>query len=328
MKKTSIKKISSMLERAENPLYLYDDDAYGLCSYLLLKIKFKKGTGIPVKRAPKIDVDFVKILNHYTYDLLVILDKPLTDQEFIDKIKTPIVYLDHHQIQELKGVYYYNSRFNKNDDSPTTKICHDIVKQDDWIAAVGIVADWHLPSFLKKLTKAYPDLIKNTKKPEKILFEMEMGKLAKIFSFILKGDNKVLKECVSVLEKATSPYEILENKNSIIMQRFEEVNKIYEELLNSAIKERSRDKLLVFTYLSGKVSSTGELANELFYKFPKKMVVIAREKDNEMRMSIRGKNALKHLAKALVGINGYGGGHENACGGSVAKEDFIKFLNN
>ena len=32
------------------------------------------------------------------------------------------------------------------------------------------------------------------------------------------------------------------------------------------------------------------------------------------------------LEKALVGIEGYGGGHEQACGACVKEEDFERFL--
>jgi len=34
------------------------------------------------------------------------------------------------------------------------------------------------------------------------------------------------------------------------------------------------------------------------------------------------------LEKALVGIDGYGGGHEHACGAAIKKHDFKKFIEN
>ena len=37
---------------------------------------------------------------------------------------------------------------------------------------------------------------------------------------------------------------------------------------------------------------------------------------------------LSILKNALVGIEGYGGGHEYACGASVKKEDFERFIEN
>ena len=325
--RVSLEKIKGMISKAENPLYLYDDDADGLCSFLLLKRRFKKGDGMPVKTAPKLGISFLENIKAHSFDLLVILDKPIVEQELIDKIDKPIVYIDHHPIQDLKGIYYFNPRMkNKKDSSATTKICHDIVKQDEWLAAIGIIADWQLPRFLKNLEKKYPDLIENTKEPPEIMFRQKFGKLTRIFSAALKGNSAEVKKCVSVLEQMESPYDVL--NNPILNEVFEKNYKIYYELLDRALKEKHEGNLLVFSYASDKFSFTGELANELLYKFPKGYIIVAREKDNEMRLSVRGDNARKCLEKALIGINGYGGGHDRACGGAIKKHDFTKFLDN
>ncbi len=325
--KTELEEIKKIIGRAENPLYLYDDDADGLCSFLLLKRKFKHGNGIPVKTAPKLGINFLENIRKHSFDLLVILDKPIVEQELIDKIDKPIVYIDHHPIQDLKGIYYFNPRMkNKKDSSATTKICHDIVKQDEWLAAIGIIADWQLPGFMKKLEKEYPDLIKRTKNPAKIMFSQNFGKLTRIFSAILKGNSAEVKKCVGLVEQMKSPYDVLSDPT--LKETFEKNYKIYYELLDQALKEKNEGKLLVFSYASDKFSFTGELANELLYKFPKRYIIVAREKDNEMRLSVRGDNARKYLEKSLIGINGYGGGHDRACGGAVKKYDFTKFLDN
>ena len=48
-----------------------------------------------------------------------------------------------------------------------------------------------------------------------------------------------------------------------------------------------------------------------------------REKDDEMRMSLRSNKKLPPIIeKALEGIEGYGGGHEYACGACVKKKNF------
>ena len=39
-------------------------------------------------------------------------------------------------------------------------------------------------------------------------------------------------------------------------------------------------------------------------------------------------NIERILGKALIGIEGYGGGHKFACGASVKKEDFERFIEN
>ena len=51
------------------------------------------------------------------------------------------------------------------------------------------------------------------------------------------------------------------------------------------------------------------------------------KKDDDVRMSIRSKGILipPILEKSLSGLEGYGGGHEFACGANVKQEDFKEF---
>ena len=112
-------------------------------------------------------------------------------------------------------------------------------------------------------------------------------------------------------------------------QRFEKINELYESLLAFAVKKVSKSKLLVVTYAENKMSFSGELSNELLYRYPNKVILVGREKSGEMKCSLRtspGINLPKTLEKALEGVDGYGGGHEHACGSCVKVEDFKKFI--
>ena len=66
----------------------------------------------------------------------------------------------------------------------------------------------------------------------------------------------------------------------------------------------------------------------VIYKFPKKIVIVGREKEGMMRLSLRSRRLIlpKIIDKALKGLNGMGGGHEHACGAKVSKEDFPEFI--
>ena len=99
-------------------------------------------------------------------------------------------------------------------------------------------------------------------------------------------------------------------------------------MLKSAVKAATRDKLFVFTYDDDKMSFTGDIANELLYKFPDKVILVGRKKDDDVRMSIRSKNTILPplLDKSLAGLEGYGGGHEYACGANVKQRDFKEFV--
>ena len=86
--------------------------------------------------------------------------------------------------------------------------------------------------------------------------------------------------------------------------------------------------MLVFTYSDDKMSFTGDLANELLYKFPDKIIIVARRKEDDMRMSIRSSKKIipPILEKSLIGLEGYGGGHELACGANVKQHQFEEFV--
>ena len=76
------------------------------------------------------------------------------------------------------------------------------------------------------------------------------------------------------------------------------------------------------------MSFSGDLSNELIYRYPDKIVIVGREKSGEVRLSLRSmKKVLPPvIEKALIGVEGYGGGHEYACGANVKKEDFERFV--
>ena len=62
---------------------------------------------------------------------------------------------------------------------------------------------------------------------------------------------------------------------------------------------------------------------------PSARITAAIVKSGEVKCSLRSGerlNVAQALEKALVGINGYGGGHEHACGAAVPVEQFDLFI--
>lgn len=324
------------IKKAENPLVLFDDDPDGLCSYMLLKKANDNAKGIVIKSSPVLDEKYLKKVDELSPDTIFVLDKPIISQNFIDCVHVPLVWLDHHPIVERKGVHYFNPLIKDNkDNSPTSYWMYKITNNPEfmWIAAIGSVADWYIPDFLEEFREKYPGLIDSQKTPEKILFESKFGELTRIFSFLLKGESLSIKENISVLLKMKDPYEILEQKTSkgrFLYKRYLKVKKQYDLLLEKALESKSEKKMVLFIYPSTRMSFTAELSNELLYKNPDKLIIIGREKGDEVKLSFRsGKLILPPLIKkALENVKGYGGGHDKACGGNVAKEDFETFMDN
>lgn len=334
----TLEKIREELQTCKKPLFFYHDDADGLCSFLLLYRFIKEGKGIVIKASHGVDEKFVRKVEEYQPDKVFITDMAVVTSDFIRNVKVPIILIDHHPINEIvKGVKYYNPRIENPDlNIPATKICYDIVQQDLWIAAVGTIGDWvYIDGFMNEVKKVYPQFLsKKIKTPEDALFDSKLGFLAKIFNFILKGKITDVNKCVKILTRIATPEEILDQstpQGKFIYKKYESVVKPYENLLKRALKKASDDdKFVVFSY-SNEESFTGELSNELLYRFPEKIIIIAREKSGEMRCSLRspkGISVRNLLIKSLVGVEGKGGGHENACGVSVKKEHWETFLEN
>ncbi|MBI2657985.1 DHH family phosphoesterase [Candidatus Woesearchaeota archaeon] len=330
-----IRQLREHLDSCKNPLFFFDDDQDGLCSFLQLYRYKGEGKGIIVKTTPKLGTFFVSKVHEYKPDKVFILDIAVVEQEFLDEMKVPVIWIDHHGPFERSNVKYFNPRVsNREDNHPTSYMCHQIVQQDLWIGMTGCIADWFIPPFINDFKKEYPDLIdKPYRTAGDIIYNTQLGFLTRIFAFVLKGKTNDVMKSIKVLTRINSPYEILKQETAqgkFIYKRYAEANKMYEPLIKDVLEtaEKSGEKLAVFKYADDRTSFTSELSNEAIYRHPDKIIMIAREKNDEMKCSIRSsKIVLPPLVdKCLVGLEGYGGGHEHACGLNVKTRDFEEFL--
>jgi len=155
--------------------------------------------------------------------------------------------------------------------------------------------------------------------------------LARIFSFILKGKTIEVMKCVKILTRIQGPYEILKKETpaaKLIYKIYENAAKKYNKLLSKALEQKQKGDWIIFDYKDDGMSFTGDLSNELLFRFPTKNILIARQKSGEMKCSFRSKkhNVLNIVKKAIIGFDGHCGGHEHACGASVKIKDFKDFV--
>ena len=325
-------KIREELDNCKNPIYFFDDDPDGLSSFLLLYRYKREGHGIVAKTHPKLDARSAPKIEEYDADKVFVLDVANLEQDFIDASKVPVIWIDHHGPYERNNVKYFNPRLiDEHANIPTTYMCYKVVQQDLWIAMLGCIADYYLPDFIEDFKKEYPGLMNNEKSVGEIYFNTKLGELIKVFSFCLKGKTSEATKNIKVLTRIKSPNEILDQETAqgkFIFKRYEKIKKMYDNLLEDALKESSKGKVFVFTYDSDKMSFTSDISNELQHRFPDKLIIVGRKKDDDVRMSLRSKNILipPLLEKALNGLEGYGGGHEFACGANVKQDDLKEFV--
>ncbi len=337
--KKQIKEIKEHLDKAQNPVFFFDNDPDGLCSFLLLQRYIGRGKGVAIKSFPGLIEDYFRKVDELNADYIFILDKPVVSEKFwkkIEQVNVPVVWVDHHEIDKKdipKFVNYYNPLFNKSkSNEPVTALCYQITnkKEDLWIAVAGCIADHFIPDFYSEFLKTYLDLGFKTDKPFGVLYNSQIGKIARIFSFALNDRTTNVIHMLKFLIKVKTPYEVLDEnpKNKIMHGRFNEIDKRYRKLMEKAKAKVSEERILLFQY-SSDLSISSDLSNQLNYLFPDKVVVVMRVLDSRVSISVRGENIREKVLKAIEGLEGAsGGGHENAVGARIRVEDLEKFKEN
>lgn len=343
--KEQIAEIREHLEKAQNPVFFFDNDCDGLMSFILLRRFIGRGRGVAIKSFPELDESYTKKIDEFNADYVFVLDKPQVSREFIQSVKEknlPIVWIDHHDVKvnfldDINGnnsnLMYYNPILNESkSNEPTSYLAYKVVgnKADMWIAMVGCVSDNFMPEFAEEFSKKEPELCKKgIASPFEILYETEIGKLARIINFGLKDRTTNVVAMINLLFKIHSPYEILneDERNSKILRRYEQVKRVYLNLLEKAKKFARSSKRIVFFQYGGELSLSGDLANELYYRFPGKVIIVAYLKGDIANISVRGNiDILSLTTTAVKNIKGAtGGGHEHATGAKMSVENLSKF---
>ena len=205
------------LKTAKNPLFIHDDDADGLCAFQLLYRINREGKGIPLKTSSTLDVRLLRKVQEINPDKIFVLDIPIVDQEFIDKVNVPIFWIDHHPPLERNKVHYFNPRIADPDAYvPTTRMAWQISQNSDdlWIATAGCLADYHLPDFIDEFSRKYPEWVPEKADLPTTIFKHPISKLIRFFFFIQKGPNDDVHKSLKILLKIKSPAEIFNQETS------------------------------------------------------------------------------------------------------------------
>ena len=336
--KKQVKEIKEHLEKAQNPIFFFDNDPDGLCSFLLLQRYIRRGKGVAIKSFPEMTAEYFKRVEEFNSDYIFILDKPIVSKEFLEEARNfniPVIWIDHHDVKiEIPNfVHYYNTYLNRlKKNEPVTYLCYKITdkKEDLWLAVAGCVFDRYIPNFYSRFLKNYPDLGFKTKDAFDVLYKSQIGKIVKMFCFGLKDRTSNVVKMIRFLTEVKTPYEVLEenNKNHEMHFRFKQIQNKYEKLIEKAKTFANESRILFFKY-SGDLSISADLSNELSYLFPNKIIVVSYIQGIKANISVRGKKIRDTIIKAIHGIEGAtAGGHEDALGSQMKVEYLEKFRDN
>jgi single-stranded DNA-specific DHH superfamily exonuclease len=329
-----VEEIREHLDRAQNPVFFFDNDVDGLCSFLILQRSSEKGKGVAIKSFPDLSVENFRKVQELGSDYIFVLDKPLISKEFFEEANrhnVPIVWIDHHDIKTFvpEEVNYYNSFLNKLGNSATTSLCYQVSrkKEDLWLATIGSISDRFMPEFYSEFKDKYPDLAIDAEDAFDVNYKSKVGKIVRILSFALKDRTTNVVSMIRFLMKVKSPYEVLEESkgNQTMHERFNEINSKYQKLIEKAERIENSEKLLFFKY-SGDLSISSDVANELNFKFPDRIIVVAFISGMKVNISARGKNVRKIILESIKDLkNSTGGGHKDAVGAKVMVNDLEDF---
>ncbi len=330
-----IKKIRKILKNTHRPMIMFDSDTDGLTSFLMMYKFIGDGKGVYVNGTLDVESGYLTAVNNYSPDRVIILDKPKVSDEFLAKVKVPILWIDHHPIPENhnKSDYFNPLLFDKKDNRPTSYWVYKILNEKKflWIAMAGNIGDWQITDIKGEFIKTYPGLLdEKVDSPPEALFDSKIGKIAKILDFSLKGTGQKVRTNIKVLTRIEDPYEIIDEtttKAKFIVKHYQKINIKYEEILNSI--STKENKLIDYRYNDGGLAASGTLSNEIQYRNPEKFIIIAREKNGSMFCSLRSQvhNVQALLAKIIPEFqNASGGGHIHACGAHLSADNYSDFI--
>jgi len=252
-----------------------------------------------------------------------------------------ILWIDHHPPENIpEDIHYFNPlNEEKYSTEPVCYWCYQISRNinDIWLGILGCLGDSYMPDFASEFSKKFPDLLPEEclKEIRKAMYESQIGYLMKVLSFSLKDRTTNVIKMLKILGDVKDIYELIgqNNKTKQIYKRFEQVNRKYQKLLDKAKIIGNKSGGVLFFQYGGELSLSGELANELMYYFPEKIIVVCYMSGTYANISARnnpksGGDLREILNNALLGVEHTCGGHKNACGAKVLIEDIPKFRDN
>jgi hypothetical protein len=332
LSKKEVEKIREHLNNAQNPIFFFDNDADGLCSFLLLQRYIGRGKGIPIKSFPEMTRDYFRRVVELNADYIFILDKPSVSKEFfseVEKINLPVVWIDHHNPKDSSSeipryVDYYNSySWLKKFGVPVTALCFQISdkKNDLWLAIAGCISDrFFPPKEYKQFMTDFPELGIDSKDAFEIYYRSDIGKISRILGASLKDRTTLVVSMIKYLMNAKGPYDVLEenSKNYFMHKRFEFISNSFKKIIKDAMNKKIEFKNFLYFEYAGENSMSADVSNYLSFLFPLKDIIVVYINGAKANLSCRGKKIRKKMLKLVKGIEGANvGGHEDAVGGQM-----------
>jgi single-stranded DNA-specific DHH superfamily exonuclease len=335
--KKEVKSLQEHLKKAKNPIFFFDNDPDGLCSFVILKRYLGRGMGIVLRKTKsspaELNKDYFKKVEENNADYIFVLDKPVIEQEFIDLAEEkniPLVHLDHHNVPHPKYKNYYNPFHSAGTIEPTCYLCYKLAENKEYqgITAVGCLTEVYLPDFMQEYGKANKDLVDfDYKSALDILYNTQLGKITMMVSFAMRDDTEHLDDMIKFLLSASKIEDLIIEtpQTKEFLERFEKLYAQYKKLIKEAEAVAKGD--IIYLEYHGKSSMIRFTAHELFYRHPQSAVIVVHVNKDFVEVSLRWNKDIVTAIKNTLNIirDARGGGRGQLAAAYFSADQLPKF---
>ncbi|MBR9678449.1 MAG: DHH family phosphoesterase [Nanoarchaeota archaeon] len=335
------KRIEEFIKNGKNAVIIHHNDVDGICSaFLTKKWAEKKFEKIEVMSShpgkpflvPKLYEQVVKAEPDFAIFVDMAVDQ---DPEPIKRLskKIKVIIIDHHLVnkdlncERIVHVNHHLDGIKKY--TPASKMCYDLFEGENWVAAVGVIADSGAKQWIKFIRNVNQEY--GTSGTD---FESSLGMIANVINSLrVKGNMFWTRLALEVLETAKTPFDIINQKTSAAKeawQIYEKVNKKIQKLVNDFPDKADVRGDLAF-YEIGKGFYGGTIATILSKKYgDMTIIIVQKDKSDTVFLNFRRNDKKVDVSslvqEATLGMDkASGGGHVAAAGGTLQKKDYETF---
>jgi nanoRNase/pAp phosphatase (c-di-AMP/oligoRNAs hydrolase) len=332
----SIASVRNFVSENNDFTIFYHLDTDGIVSAALLSAVLKTmKKGVYYYRPTNYE-DYEKLdMQEYSKNIIV-CDMQIRETQLDLFKKKNLCIIDHHQIINAEGFAYANPKvWGDNTYTPCSLLMYNIFEKEigelDWLSTIGLVGDSGGKENGEAVTKAAKRYGIKLGEDE-YMYDNDFGKAAGMVGSMTSVYNRDgADEALGILINAESLNDVLTNQRFIYADKKvrEELEKLKNDFKNGAEKI---GKVYFFELDPKKKRYSSTLVTELSFDkmyYGNILVFMTKINGRTMRLNLRANGVDIHLQVILQSIfskmNGEGGGHDKASGGSIAYKDMGKF---
>jgi len=234
--------------------------------------------------------------------------------------------IDHH-VSRRPGCFYSNPR-SAGFEWPVSFLSYLLfgARKESWIAAIGVVGDWcadRVPAgFWDVVKEEYPELVPEV--DNRVLTHHKIGEMILMLESVISVErSKGALYALEALKSARGWRQFYEGKGKA--RKLKKTKAVVLGELDRVFGNEQVTPGYALLRFSSPYRIKSLVAGRAKDEYPDRMVVVAQDEEDKVRLSFRNADALDRLVPELTKGIGEGGGHPRASGGWVWKDKWDVF---